>query len=140
MDNAIVHLTTDTEFWFRTLLIVATVLLIPLATIGLIILIKLMFLLHTVHDFLKQVRYEISPLLKEVRIVAEALGNVGSSVMNNANKLKSLGQKLQPGFEKLGISLKDLLDGLIVQAQQKFSRSGNANGASSSASTSQPSS
>lgn len=133
MDSqAIVHLTSDTELWFKVLLITATVLLVPLATVGLIILVKLMFLLHTMHEFLKQIRYEITPLLKEVRIVAEALGNVGSSVMNNANKLKNLGSKLQPGFEKLGVSLKDLLDAAISLLQQKFSRSGRANGAGSS--------
>ena len=116
-----IELTADTEFWLRTLALVATLLLVPVAVLAMVLLVKLLLLLHSVHEFVKLARYELGPVLQEVRQLAEALGTVGDVASSNFKKLQEVAGKAVPLMDKMVKLLQGLVETGIDEVRSRVS-------------------
>ena len=99
-------LTPETEYWLRLFIIISLALAVPLGITLMVLLFKMMFLLHSVSDFLKMARYELLPVIQEVRQLAEGIGGLAGSASDGFKKMRKTLALTGPHLERLAERLR----------------------------------
>ena len=94
MPEHILVLSPETEQWFRILLIAATLLLIPITVGFLVVFFKAAFLLHSVYELVTVARYELYPLLKDLRLTVD--------------NVEDITHRAQSGIQDLGYNIRQI--------------------------------
>jgi hypothetical protein len=103
--DAAVQLSSDTDYILRIVILTSGILLVPIGIAFLVLLFKLMFLLHSLSDFLKVIRYELTPVIQELRQVAENLGGLAGSTSEGFHKMARTVRLAGPYLKRLGEKL-----------------------------------
>jgi hypothetical protein len=90
------------------LILVTWILLIPVGVLLAITLYNLATLLYDVKNFLNVVRYEMSPVMKELRLTAEHLESISAKAASSVDSLEKGVNSVKPLMGKGADKLKDL--------------------------------
>ena len=100
-----ISLTPETEHLLQFFIILSSVLIIPVVVGLIVISFKLAFLIHSASDFLAFATHELSPLIQDLRSIADRLENMSerasSGVEDIGNTLNQAGPLLKTGVSKL---------------------------------------
>lgn len=132
MIEQFVQLSPETDFYLRTFIIVAAVLAIPVVIAVCLLCFKAFLLLHNLTEFARVVRSELTPVLKDVRQIAEALEGVAAQASGNLKRLQNLannvGPQLGQGVQNLVEKLQDILEPYIGSfGRRRYKRSASTN-------------
>ncbi len=109
-------LSPGTEQLLQIFIGIAALLLIPVAVSLVVVLFKLAFLMHAVQELVRMVSYELVPLLKDVRSLANKLEVIGRSASNSVqglgSTLQQIGPLLKEGIARLRTSISASVSGL----------------------------
>jgi predicted PurR-regulated permease PerM len=111
-----ISLTPETEHLLQMFIILSSVLLIPVVVGLIVIAFKFAFLLHSASEFLAFASNELTPVIQDLRSIADRLENISqkasSGVEDLGNTLTQAGPLLKGGMAKATSGLSSLLAGI----------------------------
>lgn len=109
-------LTPQTEQWLRVVLIGIGLLLIPVTVALMVVLFKLAFLLHSVYELVTIARYELFPILKDLRLtvdnVEEITHRTSAGLQEVSHQINQIRPNVHYGIRKVQTGVKALVSGL----------------------------
>lgn len=110
------NLTTGTEQLLQVFIVLAGILLIPVVIGLVVVLFKLAFLIHSTSEFLRMASYELTPLVKELRLIVNHLEHIGkqasTGVQEVSNTLHHTGPALKKGLGQLKVGIGAIFSGI----------------------------
>lgn len=108
--------TPGTEQLLQVFIVLAAVLLIPVAVGFLLVLFKLAFLLHSVQEFVRIATYELTPLIKELRLIVDHLEDLGHKAAVSVQEIREgihhAGPLLRKGIDQVRAGTSALVSGI----------------------------
>jgi hypothetical protein len=109
-------LTAGTEQLLQIFIVLAAVLLIPVAVGLMVVLFKLAFLIHSTSEFLRLASYELAPVIKDLRRLADQLEHMGHKASSSVQELGAGLSQAQPllkkGFGSISQGASAILSGI----------------------------
>ena len=106
----------ETEQLIRIMLMVCAGLLIPVVVALMVVLFQAVFLLQSTSELLTVVRYELFPIIKELRLTVDHVENISRRASDGlrdvSDSLKQVKPMLQNGLVNAKLGTKALLSGL----------------------------
>lgn len=115
-----ISFTAETEQILRIFIIVAGVMVIPVAVALMMVLFKLAFLLHSAQELMTIATHELSPLLKEARLLVTHLESISQQASSGVQGVSNTVQQAGPLFKKSIHSVKQSFLGMIGGLYQSF--------------------
>ena len=127
MIEQFVQLSPETEFYLRFFIITAAILAIPLAIAFCMVCLKTFLLIHNMTEFLQVIRMELTPVLKDIRNIAESLEDVVAQTNGNLQKLRIMASNMVnsvgPQLGNMGYRFLDTLQDLFGKRSKSKSAS-----------------
>lgn len=107
---------SETEQLLQLFIILSAVLLIPVTVAFIVVLFKLAFLIHSTSEFLTFAANELSPVLKDIRLLATHFEEIGqrasSAVKDIGNVVSQTTPLVKQGANKLVNNILSVLSGI----------------------------
>lgn len=117
-------LTPETEQTVRAFLMVAGGLLIPLAVILVVVLFQTAFLLKSLSECLSLARYEILPMIKELRLTADHVEEISYRASTGLRQVSDGLTQVRPMVEQSLIKAKHGARALVSGIARSFNATG----------------
>lgn len=109
-------LTPETEQLLQWFIILSGILIIPVVVAALVVMFKLAFLIHSTSEFLTVARYELFPLIKEIRLTVDHVEDISQRASAGMKELSQGISQLRPlvsdGADRFKVGFEALVSGI----------------------------
>lgn len=115
--------TLESSQFVQGLYLLILVLAVPIAVGLLVVLFQLAFLLHSVTDFVRFVTYELTPVVKDIRALADSASRIGLKASAGVKGLENLVGQVGPCLKEGASRLKSSASAIFSGVGRSFFRS-----------------